>query len=217
MASPGPAPQALTFFGGNLWMGSRDARRLYQLEPQTGEIRSEQECPGIPWAAVPTGDAIRFTIGEGPNDDRYIVEYTGRFSDGKEKARGRDGLPAKFACPDFTGSYLSWDGKSLYLSQWYKHHILQYDGDGKVSRSIEIGDEISGHTCANGKTYVLRGTEQNGENWRIARFDPAVQRPEVRDIARVPFACRSLTFDGTHFWSNHRAADAIVAFSLPEE
>ena len=75
--------------------------------------------------------------------------------------------------------------------------------------------EISGHAFVNGMIYVLRGTEQNGESWSIARLDPRGQKPKVTDMANVPFACRSLTFDGTNFWSNHRAANEIISFALP--
>jgi len=39
----------------------------------------------------------------------------------------------------------------------------------------------------------------------FARFDPQEEAPRVKDIAVVPFACRSLTFDGELFWSNYRA------------
>ena len=63
--------------------------------------------------------------------------------------------------------------------------------------------------------YVLRGTEQNGESWTIARLDPRQETPELEDIAIVPFACRSLTFDGEHFWTNHRAANEVISFALP--
>ena len=61
---------------------------------------------------------------------------------------------------------------------------------------------------------MLRGTEQNGESWTIARLDPREEKPEVKDIAVVPFACRSLTFDGANFWSNHRAANEIVSIRV---
>jgi hypothetical protein len=63
--------------------------------------------------------------------------------------------------------------------------------------------------------YLLRGTEQNGESWNIARLDPRDEKPEVKDVAVVPFACRSLTFDGERFWSNYRAKDTIISFVLP--
>jgi hypothetical protein len=120
-----------------------------------------------------------------------------------------------FACPDFTGSYLSYDGANLYLSQWYEQRILKYDEKGNVICKIDIGAEISGHTFVDGSIYVLRGKEKPNEDWRIARLDPREETPHVKDIAVVPFACRSLTFDGERFWSNHRAANEIVSFRLP--
>jgi len=36
----------------------------------------------------------------------------------------------------------------------------------------------------------------------------------VEDLAAVPFAARSLTFDGEYFWSNHRVANETISFSL---
>ena len=196
-------------------MGSRDARRLYKLDPKTGEVLEEINPPGTPWAAVSTGKSLRFTIGEGTEDDRYIVEYkpgTGFAANGDG---GSDGLPGRIACPDLTGSYLSWDGQRLYLSQWYKHRILELAQDGGIKRAIDVGAEVSGHTFVNGEIFVLRGTEQDGEHWHIAKFNPAEENPSINDVARIPFACRSLTFDGRNFWSNHRAANTIISFSLP--
>ena len=80
--------------------------------------------------------------------------------------------PTCIALPEFTGSYLSFDGQSLYLSQWYKHRILQLDPAGQVLReSLRIGAEICGHAFVEDHLYVLRGTEQDGENWHLARLD----------------------------------------------
>ena len=89
------------------------------------------------------------------------------------------------------------------------------DAKGNILRAINVGAEISGHTFVDGMIYVLRGTEQNGESWTIARLDLRQETPEVKELATVPFACRSLTFDGEHFWSNHRAANEIISFVLP--
>jgi hypothetical protein len=204
--SPAPAPQALAWNGGKLWMGSRDLRRIYVIDPKEWKVLEEKEPPGIPWAAVATNGTLCFTIGEGPNDDRYIRRFApGRGFSEKDK----------ITCPEFTGSYLSYDGQSLYLSQWYKHRILKLDAGGDIARALDIGAEVSGHAFVDGLIYVLRGTEQNGESWTIARLNPREEKPEVKDVAIVPFACRSLTFDGTNFWSNHRAANEIVSFALP--
>jgi hypothetical protein len=205
-ASPAITPQALVWHHDALWMGSRDLRRIYTIDVKTWISREETEAPGIPWAAVSTDGAIRFTIGEDPDDDRYVHRFvpgTG-FSETE-----------RIACPDFTGSYLSFDGDHLYLSQWYKHRILKLDGSGNILRKIDIGAETCGHAFVAGLIYVLRGTEQGNEDWRIARLDPRQETPTVEDVARVPFQCRSLTFDGANFWTNHRAANEIVSFTLP--
>ena len=204
--SPAPAPQALAWDGNRLWMGSRDLRRIFVIDSETWEVLDGKQPPGIPWAAVATNGTFRFTIGEGPNDDRYIRRFVPDvgFSEAD-----------KIACPEFTGSYLSYDGEHLYLSQWYKHRILKLDANGNIIRVIDIGAEVSGHAFVDGIIYVLRGTEQNGESWTIAQLDPQEEKPEIKDIAVVPFACRSLTFDGEGFWSNYRAKDAIISFVLP--
>jgi hypothetical protein len=204
--SPAPAPQALAWNGGKLWMGSRDLRRIYVIDPKAWKVLEEAEPPGIPWAAVATNGTLWFTTGEGPNDDRYIR----RFAPGTGFSE-----QGKITCPEFTGSYLSYDGQSLHLSQWYKHRILKLDANGNIVRIIEIGAEVSGHAFVDGMIYVLRGTEQNGESWTMARLDPREEKPEVKDVAVVPFACRSLTFDGERFWSNYRAKDTVISFVLP--
>ena len=206
LPSPAVTPQALAWDGERLWIGSRDLRRIYAVDVKTWTTVQESNPPGIPWAAVATNGALRFTIGEGPEDDRYIRRFIPKI-----------GFPEtdRIACPEFTGSYLSYDGEHLYLSQWYKHRILKLDASGNILCAYDVGAEISGHVFVDGLIYVLRGTEQNGESWTIARFDPREETPGVKDIAVVPFACRSLTFDGEHFWSNHRAANEIVSFALP--
>jgi outer membrane protein assembly factor BamB len=202
--SPAPAPQALSWDGKKLWMGSRDLRRIYAIDPENWTVLKQQEVPGIPWAAVALDGELRFTIGEGADDDRYIYRYT-----------SEAGFSKMFACPEFTGSYLSFDGKNLYMSQWYKKRVLMFDEQGNGIRKIDVGGEICGHAFAGGLLYVLRGQEQPDEDWRIARVNLKEQTPVIEDIAVVPFAARSLTFDGELFWSNYRAKDTIISFALP--
>lgn len=205
LPSPATTPQALTWHGQELWMGSRDLRRVYQVDRSSWTVTEEREAPGIPWAAVSAGKALWFTLGEQPEDDRYIRRYV--IGEGFSEER--------IACPEFTGSYLSYDGEHLYLSQWYKHRILKLDAKGNILREIAIHEEISGHVFADGLIYVLRGTEQGEGDWRIARLDPREETPQIKDLAQVPFQCRSLAFDGEHFWTNHREADQIVSFAIP--
>ena len=207
--SPCVSPQALAWDGEQLWLSSRDLGTLYRTEVDGLKIVEEFDPPGVVWAAVKTNDGWRFTIGKGLDDDRYVYRYT-----------AADGFEKMFACPEFTGSYLSFDGEHLYLSQWYKGQIHRVDDSANISRTIDVGAEICGHTFADGLIYVLRGRENRdvpnkAEEWRIARFDPREERPTVEDLATVPFASRSLTFDGESFWSNHRAANQTVAFAPP--
>jgi hypothetical protein len=207
--APAVTPQALAWDGKQLWMSSRDLGTFYRLELPELKIAEEIDPPGVVWAAVATDDGWRLTIGKGLNDDRYVYRYT-----------LTDGFTKLFPCPEFTGSYLSFDGEKLYLSQWYKGLLLQMDNTGKILGQIDVGAEVCGHTFVEGAIYVLRGRENKeapeiGEEWRIARLDPQEEKPAVQDIATIPFAARSLTFDGTRFWSNHRAADETVSFVLP--
>jgi hypothetical protein len=206
LPSPATTPQALTWHGNELWFGSRDLRRIYRMDRKKWKVIEEVEAPGIPWAAVSAGNSLWFTLGDGDEDDRYLWRY----------AAGRGFSEAdRIACPELTGSYLSFDGETLYLSQWYKHRILKLDAKGNVTREMAIGAEISGHVFVDGLIYVLRGTEQSGGDWRLARLDPRETTPNVEELARVPFQCRSLAFDGEHLWTNHREADRIVCFTRP--
>jgi hypothetical protein len=207
-ASPIVTPQALAWDGSQFWLSSRDLGTLHRVDAETFQPVDEIDPPGLVWAGVLTNDGWRFTIGKGLNDDRYIYRYS---DDG--------GWTKLFACPEFAGSYLSFDGEHLYLSRWYKGQIHQMDGAGNVLRNIEIGAEICGQTFANGMLYVLRGRENAdipgaAEEWRIARLDPRDESPQIEDLATIPFAARSLAFDSRRFWSNHRAANEIVSFTI---
>ena len=203
-------PQALAWDGRMLWLSSRDLGTLYRVDVDDWTIDADVDPPGVVWAGVLTNDGWRFTIGKGLNDDRYVYRYV-----------EGGGFTKLFACPDFEGSYLSFDGQSYYLSQWYKGHVHQIDDSGRIARTIDVGAEICGHTFAGGELYVLRGQENKNvpgkdEEWRLARVDFRNGEAKVEDLAAVPFASRSLAFDGEKFWSNHRAANETVSFRLPE-
>ena len=201
--SPTVTPQALAWDGKQFWLSSRDLGTLYKIDSDKLKVADEVDPPGVVWAAVVANGASYFTVGKGLNDDRYVYRYD-----------SKNGFGRLFACPDLTGSYLSFDGEYLYLSQWYEKRILKYDAKGKIIRKIDIGAEICGHTFVEGLLYVLRGQEKPNEDWRIARLDLGEETPKVKDLAVVPFACRSLTFDGDNFWSNHRAANETISFVL---
>jgi hypothetical protein len=209
-SSPAVTPQAVAWDGNHLWVSSRDLGTLYKIDIAKWKIVEEIDPPGTVWAAVSSSNGnMYFTIGKGLNDDRYIYRYS-----------ADTGFTEVFGCPDFTGSFLSFDGKHLYMSQWYKERILKFDDDGNILRNIDVGAEICGHTFANNTMFVLRGHENKdqpakSEEWVIAKVDPQKEPPHVDDIAAVPFAARSLTFDGDLFWSSYREKDTIISFAVP--
>jgi hypothetical protein len=206
--APTVTPQALAWDGKYFWMSSRDLGTLLKIDGETWKMMEEFDPPGVIWAGVSTNDGWRFTIGKGLNDDRYIYRFS-----------PDEGFRKLFACPDFAGSYLSFDGQHSYFSQWYTGLIHQVDDSGKILRTLEAGAEVCGHTFVDGKLYVLRGRENKdvpgkSEEWCIARLDPREKSPEIEDLATVPFAARSLTHDGEKFWSNHRAANETISFTI---
>jgi hypothetical protein len=224
--SPTVTPQALAWDGKQLWVSSRDLGFFYKLSTDGSKAVEEIDPPGVIWAAVASNGSMHVTIGKGSEDNRYVYRYD-----------AKHGFSKLFACPDFTGSYLSYDGENLYLSQWYEQRILKIDTNGQPIGTIAVGAEICGHTFADGALYVLRGTEnvprppyaggkptpdrfksgaeEGKEHWWISRVNLGDETPEVVDVSKVPFAARSLTFDGKNFWSNHRAANETVCFSIP--
>src|SRR5262249_12474896 len=137
----------------HLWMSARDLGTLCKIDVETWNVVDEIDPPGVVWAAVPLGNGeMCFTIGKGLNDDRHIYRYA-----------ANEGFGKLFACPDFTGSYLGFDGEHLYMSQWYKERILKFDAKGNAIREIDIGAEICGHTFVDGMIYVLRGRENKND------------------------------------------------------
>src|SRR5260370_28610369 len=162
--APTVTPQTLAWDGKQLWMSSRDLGFLYKLDGDGTKILEEVDPPGVVWAAVQTNGAMHVTIGKGLNDDRYVYRYDGN---------GR--FEKLFACPDLTGSYLSFDSANLYLSQWYEQRILKVDKSGKTVGTIDIGAEICSHVFANGAIDVFRGTE-NVPRPKYARGKPTPER-----------------------------------------
>src|SRR2546429_7527317 len=106
LSSPTITPQALAWDGEQLWMSSRDLGTLCKIDSEKWRVVGEVDPPGVVWAGVFTNDGWRFTIGKGLNDDRYVYRYA-----------PNDGFTKLFACPDFTGSFLSFRGAEYCFRQ----------------------------------------------------------------------------------------------------
>lgn len=207
LASPAPKPQSLAWDGATLWMGSRQTRRIYGIDPVKWTVGWETAAPGTPWGMTAIGGELRVLCGETVEDNRILRRCV--------PGRGFDeafGLP----CPDDTGSQLGWDGRRLCVSQWYPKKLLTLSDTGKVERVITVPHGICGQVWVDGKIYLITtDAEETTEYW-LTRVDPSAATPRSEDIARIPFAARALAFDGTRFWTNHREQDEIVAFARVE-
>jgi len=206
LASPAPKPQSLAWDGSTLWMGSRETKRIYGINPATWTVVWESAAPGTPWGMTAVENELRVICGETEGDNRIIRRcIPGRGFDGKF------GIP----CPDDTGSQLGYDGHRLYLSQWYPQKVLALGDEGQVERVISVPHGICGQVFVDGFIFlVTTDDEEKGDYW-LTRVDPRPATPTITDLARIPFAARALAFDGTRFWTNHREQNQIVSFAPP--
>lgn len=207
MDSPAPAPQSLAWDGTTLWMGSRDTKVIHALNPVTGTVGWQITAPGVPWGMTAVNGELRVICGETADDRRVVLRCV-----------PGQGFDAKFRlpCPDDMGSHLSFDGRTLYLSQWYPKKLIALDADGRPGRVIQVPRGICGHTLVEGVFYLMTtDAEETNEYW-LTRVDPRPAEPKIDDLAKVPFPARALAFDGTHFWTNHRAANQLVSFVRPD-
>ena len=207
LPSPAPKPQSLAYDGTRLWVGSIVTDRLYSIDPATWTAREEGTAPGKPWGMAVVGDELRVICGEGAEDDRFVRRFIpghGFRSDGS------------FAAPDATGSQLGYDGDSLYISQWYNRRIIALDDSGTPGIAIEVPHQICGQVVVDGRFYLVTTEDENHGDYWLTRVDARGATVRSDDLARIPFPARALAFDGERFWSNHRAADQIVAFARPD-
>jgi hypothetical protein len=205
LPSPAPKPQSLAFDGEVLWMGSRETKRLYAIDPKTWTVRDEVDAPGTPWGIAVVGDELRVLCGETSEDTRVIR----RFVPGH--GFKSTGVPA----PDDTGSQLSFDGDRLYVSQWYNKRILSLDDVGRVGTTIPVPHEICGQVIVGGKFYCATTDDEESDRYYLTRVDARNGTVRADDLAKIGFAARALAWDGERFWTNHREADQIVAFTAP--
>ena len=207
LASPAPKPQSLAWDGSTLWMGSRETKRIYAINPATWTVGWEVMAPGTPWGMAAVGGELRVLCGETADDNRII-----------RRCVPEEGFDEhfKWPCPDDTGSHLSFDGQQLHLSQWYPKKLIALGADGEVGRTILIPHEICGQVFAEGCFYLVTTDDEKTSDYWLTRVDPRPATPRIDDLARIPFAARDLTFDRRNFWTNHREQNQIVSFARPD-
>lgn len=205
LKSPVPRPQSLAFAGNTLWMGSRATQKIYEIDRPAWAVRSETQAKGTPWGLVSVGPDLRVVVNDG--DEVEGARQILRFVPGQ-------GFDPDFllTCPDETGSQLSFDGQTLWLSQWYNRRLLAIGAGGKVERELAAPHQICGQTFAQGAFYLVTTEDENTDNYWLTRLDPATGAAE--DVARIPFGARALAHDGVNFWTNHREQHEIVCFEV---
>jgi hypothetical protein len=206
LASPAPKPQSLAWDGSTLWMGSRETRHIYGINPATWAVGWETAAPGTPWGMTAVGGELRVICGETADDNRII-----------RRCLPGHGFDSKFGipCPDDTGSQLGWDGRRLHVSQWYPRKVLTLGADGQIERVIHVPHGICGQVFVAGFIFLVTTDAEETTDYWLTRVDPRPAVPKIDDLVRIPFAARALAFDGTRFWTNHREQSQIVSFARP--
>lgn len=205
MPAPCPQPMSLACDGPNLWVGSAETSRLYGLNARWGTVFEESTAPGTPFGACITGGALRVIVNDA-DDNRFIRRYI----------FGKDFKTESIPCPQQTGSFLAYDGDSLFVSQRFDQRIVELDQAGVVLREIPVPFEITGMTIVNGLFYLVTTESAQSEEYRLMRLDARREPPEIVELAAIPFRARSLAFDGSRFWTNIRSENTIVAFAKPD-
>ena len=203
--APAPKPQALACGDNCLWMGSLATQKIYQLDPQSLQILWQTDAPGYPFSIAVVGEELRVICGETDEDNRNIR----RCLPGK-------GFDTQFGiqCPDDTGSQLGYDGANLHVSQWYNQRVLKLGSEGEVEKSYPIPHGIAGQVIVDGCIYLVTTDDEETNDYYLTRIDPTGPEPKVEDLAKIPFPARSLSHDGQNFWTNHRAANQTICFTL---
>ncbi len=207
LTSPAPKPQSLAWDRSALWMGSRETRRIYAINPASWTVAIEAAAPGTPWGLTVVGAELRVLCGETADDNRIIRRYV--------PGQGFD-PDFRIPCPEDSGAQLGWDGRNLHVSQWYAKKVIALDAAGKVERVILVPHGICGQVFVDGFIYLVTTDAEETNDYWLTRVDPRPATPQIDDLARIPFAARALAFDGKIFWTNHREQDQIVSFARPD-
>lgn len=203
---PAPAgrPQPLAFYHGRLWIGCWDVDKIYGIEAKNWDVTDEFAAPGRPYGLAAFGGGLAVVVAL-EDDNRYLFRFTRE--DGFDTA-------SKTACPDFTGSHLTSDGTTLYLSQLGKRKILALDGAFGVTREIAMPTRWAGLAFeAPGKAFTIAADEEF-DNLEFACVDLSQAQAGVETIAPVPPEWRGLAFDGTSWWTSVREEGEIAEFGL---
>lgn len=201
--TPFKLPQSLAWDGTHLWIGSIDTRKIYRFDPSSWTPVWETDAPGTPWGMTVTKEELRVLCGETSEDDRFLRRCI--------PGHGFD-TAFRVPCPENTGSQLGFDGANLHLSQWYNQKVLVLGDDYQVEKSYDVPCGICGQVIVGSYIYVANTPDEETNEYYLGRID--TQTGAYEDVAKIPFPARALAHDGEAFWTNHRAANQTVRFTV---
>jgi hypothetical protein len=201
-------PQGLACAGG-CWISFRGVPNVYRTDPRTSDLEKLCDVPGTAWGLAAHGDRIWAVSGTPPDDGRSVFAFD------LQGRRAAEPHP----CPQQTGSYLTHDGSSLFLSQWYEKRVFRMDDDGAFTQVATARRGICGIAAYEGKLALLNTDDEESNDYYITLIEKSAGASAATDagvdIARVPFRGRSLVWTGGRFLTNHREQGEIVEFSVP--
>jgi len=198
---PAPNIVGLAWDGAALWAGDWETRTLFRLAAD-GAIQAKFPAPGRMVGMTFVDGTLVSVIADPETDNRSIHRFN--------PSAGSWDVSAML-CPDDTGSQLSWDGKSLWLSQRYNKRVLRLSAAGSIEHEIELPTEVTGIHWAGPALWTnLRFEKGTSDITRFSHEGAAAERLE-----RYPSSFVSLAFDGSGFWLSDLRGPTIIKASPP--
>jgi hypothetical protein len=201
--SPANRPFGLEKFEGSLWMSSWETDRLYVMDLQTLQVRSEIQAPGRPYGMAAIGDELCAVVAHGDEDDRYLYRVR----------KGAYDLASKTPCPDLTGSYMTARGSTIYLGQMHYQRILEMSSDYAIHREIALPTKCAGFAFGPDGRFYMISADAEFENLRFGTLDVTQDRPQFESIRPLPDEARCLLHDGSRWWTSLRDTNEIATFT----
>lgn len=204
--SPLQGPQGLAWDGESMWVTSAANGCLYALDPETWKIREEFVPPHKSLGLTYTGSDFRVILAPAidepdlERDWRYVYSFT----------RGA-GFAECFPCPDFSGSFLAYANRTLYLSQAWDKKLIELSEAGARVREVQLERRPVGMTIVDGAFY-LATVDEDWMDGQLQRLDVDAAASSIETLQSLPFKPRSVAYDGERFWTADRNNHAIVSF-----
>lgn len=199
-----PLPQGLAVAGSRLFVSFRDDPQIFTLDLPTSRCDLWAIAPNPPWGLAASQDRVWAVCGYGQNADRHVVEFDATGNQCSSPTR----------CPDGTGSYIAFDGRELFLSQWYEQRVFRLTDAQVFEPLFSATRGICGIAADHGTLTLLTTADEETLEYHLERYDLSHPAGGCVDVATVPFRARSLAWSGSEYLTNHREAGEIVAFSM---